>query len=91
MKIVKYTIIFIGMVVFTLFLVCAILGIYDIYTNFGTGKLAIIPATVFMVTVGFLGIYESIDAIKRINIYKRKKKKGKTWKLKSTLSEKTLN
>ncbi len=75
MKIVKYTIIFIGMVVFTLFLVCAILGIYDIYTNFGTGKLAIIPATVFMVTVGFLGIYESIDAIKRINIYKRKKEK----------------
>ena len=91
MKIVKYTIILIGMIVFTLFLVCAILGIYDIYTNFGTGKLAIIPATVFMVTVGFLGIYESIDAIKRINIYKRKKKKGKTWKLKSILSGKTLN
>ena len=75
MKIVKYTIIFIGMIVFTLFLVCAILGIYDIYTNFGTGKLAIIPATIFMATVGFLGIYESIDAIKRINIYKRKKEK----------------
>ena len=76
MKIVKYTIILIGMIVFTSFLVYAIIGIYDIFVNFGSARLTIIPATIFMFTVGMLGIIESIQTIRQINIYKNKKGKN---------------